>query len=98
MSLPFPETGYITSIVPLDCWIQITTEVATKTKRHCAIILIGNTNYRLKPGDIVWWNENREIFWAPASETIQEAAQSRKQGHERRLWLTRIINQESHVL
>jgi hypothetical protein len=42
MSLPFPKTGYITSIVPLDCWIQIATEVATETKRHCAVILIGN--------------------------------------------------------
>jgi uncharacterized protein involved in tellurium resistance len=59
MSLPFPTSGYVTSVVPLDNWIQITTEVATKTKRHCAVILIGNTNYRLKAGDIVWWNEGR---------------------------------------
>jgi hypothetical protein len=68
MSLLFPKLGYITSIVPLDCWIQITTEAVTTTRRHCAVILIGNTNYKIKPGDVVWWNENREIFWSPACE------------------------------
>ena len=30
--LPFPMMGYVTSIVPLDCWIQITTEIAQE--RH----------------------------------------------------------------
>jgi hypothetical protein len=60
--------GYVRSIVPLDCWIQITTEAVTKTKRHRAVILIGNTNYKIRPGEIVWWNDNREIFWAPSCE------------------------------
>jgi hypothetical protein len=96
MSLPFPKIGYIRSIVPLDCWIQITTEVATETKRHCAVILIGNTNYRLKPGDIVWWNENREIFWAPSSN--MEEGEFWTEGESKRLWLNRVLNQESYVL
>ena len=96
MSLPFPKIGYITSVVPLDCWIQITTEVATKTKRHGAVILIGNTNYRIRPGDIVWWNENREIFWAPSSE--MEEREFWTQGEVKRLWLNRILNQESYAL
>jgi hypothetical protein len=96
MSLPFPTSGYVTSVVPLDNWIQITTEVITKTKRHCAVILIGNTNYRLKPGDIVWWNENREIFWAPSSN--MEEGEFWTEGESKRLWLNRVLNQESYVL
>jgi hypothetical protein len=96
MSLPFPTTGYITSVVPLDCWIQITTEVATETKRHCAVILIGNTNYRLKPGDIIWWNENREIFWAPSSKT--DEGEFRTEGEGKKLWLNKVVNRESNVL
>ena len=98
MSLPFPTSGYVTSIVPLDCWIQITTEVATETKRHCAVILIGNTNYRLKPGDIIWWNENREIFWVPDFEMDLGDPESWKGREGKRLWLTRVLNQESYAL
>jgi hypothetical protein len=86
MSLPFPETGYVTSVVPLDCWIQITTEAVTTTRRHSAVILIGNTNYKIRPGYIVWWNDaNRDIFWSPASETLQQTVEARKAGLERRL-------------
>ena len=98
MSLPFPTIGYITSVVPLDCWIQITTEVVTKTQRHCAVMLIGNTNYRIRPGDIVSWNDNREIFWVPASEAILDEWESWKGRERRRLWLTRVLNQESYAL
>jgi hypothetical protein len=96
MSLPFPTSGYVTSVVPLDNWIQITTEVITKTKRHCAVILIGNTNYRIKPGDIVWWNDNREIFWASSSKMEEEAFWT--EGEHKRLWLNKVIHQESYVL
>ena len=81
MSLPFPTIGYVTSVVPLDCWIQITTEVATKTKRHCAVILIGNTNYKIRSGDVVTWGENREIFWIPDFEMDLDDPESWK-GHE----------------
>jgi hypothetical protein len=97
--LPFPQVGYVTSVVPLDCWIQITTEAVTSTRRHCAVILIGNTNYKVRPGDIVWWNDDsRDLFWAPASETLQEAVELSKAGKRRRLWLVRIVNQQSYVV
>jgi hypothetical protein len=96
--LPFPKVGYITSIVPLDCWIQITTEVATDTTRHCAVILIGITNYQIRPGDIVWWEDNRDIFWVPISETILDESASWKTRKAKRLWLVRIINQQSYVV
>jgi hypothetical protein len=98
MSLPFPETGYITSIVPLDCWIQITTEVVTATKRYCAVILIGNTNYKIRSGDVVTWGDNRDIFWVPISETILDESESWKTRKAKRLWLVRIINQQSYVV
>jgi hypothetical protein len=94
-SLPHPETGYVTSVVPLDTTIQITTEAVTDTTRHSAVILIGNTNYKIMPGDIVWWGVGREIFWAPACVSLPQAVEERKKGLERRLYLVRVINQES---
>jgi hypothetical protein len=97
MSLPFPQTGYVTSVVPLDCWIQITTEVVTKTRRHRAVILIGNTNYKIRPGDIVRW-ENREIFWSPAREMEEREFWTEGVGEAKRLFLNRVINQATHVL
>jgi hypothetical protein len=93
MSLPFPTSGYVTSVDPLDCWIQITTEVVTSTKGYCAVILIGITNYQIRSGDIVWWNDNRDIFWVPISETILDESESWKTRKAKRLWLVRIINQ-----
>jgi hypothetical protein len=96
MSLPCPTIGYITSVVPLDNWIQITTEVVTSTKRHCAVILIGNTNYQIRSGDIVWWNENRGIFWSPSSK-MQEG-EFWTEGKCKRLWLNKVVNQESYAL
>jgi hypothetical protein len=97
MSLPFPETGYVKSVVPLDCWIQITTEARTDTRCHRAVILIGNTNYKIIPGDIVWWGVGRDLFWAPDCVSLPQAVEERKKGLERRLYLVRVINQESRA-
>ena len=96
--LPHPMTGYVTSVVPLDCWIQITTEIATKTRRHRAVILIGNTNYKIRPGDIVSWNENREVFWSPAFEMEDGEFWTEGMGQKKRLFLNKIINQETQFL
>jgi hypothetical protein len=98
MSLPFPTTGYVTSVVPLDCWIQITTEVVTATKRYCAVILIGNTNYKIRSGDVVTWGENREIFWIPDFEMDLDDPESWKKREKKRLWLTRVLSQQSYAL
>jgi hypothetical protein len=86
MSLPFPETGYVKSVVPLDCWIQITTEARTDTRCHRAVILIGNTNYKIMPGDIVYWGDGtRNLYWAPDCVTLPQAVEERKKGAGRHL-------------
>jgi hypothetical protein len=48
-------------VVPLDARIQIHTEIQTTKYRHCAVIHIGRTNYRIKVGGIIHWTDNRQI-------------------------------------
>jgi len=88
----FPTVGYITFIVPLDTQIQINTKAQTQKYRHCAMILIGKTNYRINVGDIIHWTDNREIYWVPAEE------KSWKNGKMRKLWMDRIVSQQSYEL
>jgi hypothetical protein len=93
----FPRVDYITSIVALDIHIQINTKVQTQTYRHCAVLLIGNTNYRIKVGDIIHWSANREIHWVPAGEEYDKP-ESWRNGGRRKLWLNRIVSQQSYAL
>jgi hypothetical protein len=88
----FPSVGYVTLIVPLDTRIQINTKIQTQKYRHCAVIHIGKTNYRIKEGDIIHWTGNREIYWVPAEE------KSWRNGKMRKLWLDRIVSQQSYAL
>jgi hypothetical protein len=88
----FPRAGYVTLIVPLDTRIQINTKIQTQKYGHCAVIHIGKTNYRIKVGDIIHWTDNREIYWVPAEE------KSWRNGKMRKLWLDRIVSEQSYAL
>jgi hypothetical protein len=92
----FPRVGYVILVVPLDARIQIHTEIQTTKYRHCAVIHIGRTNYRIKVGDIIHWTGNREIYWTPAEEF--EAAQSWVNCRSKKLSLDRIVSQQSYVI
>jgi hypothetical protein len=91
----FPRAGYVTLIVPLDARIQIHTEIQTKKYRHSAVIHIGRTNYRIRVGDIIHWNGNREIYWTPAEEF---EAQSWGNCQSKKLWLDRIVSHQSYAI
>jgi hypothetical protein len=62
--------------------IQINTKIQTQKYSHCAVIHIGNTNYRIKVGDIIHWTGNREIYWVPAEEKSWKKGKMRKQNSQ----------------
>jgi uncharacterized protein involved in tellurium resistance len=93
----FPRAGYVTLLVPLDARIQIHTEIQTTKYRHCAVIHIGRTNYRIKVGDIIHWTGNHEIYWTPAGEEYEEPKPWRN-GQRRKLFLDRIVSEQTYAI
>ena len=84
----FPTTGYVVSVTHLDTYIDVRTQVATEKNRYCAALLIGHTNYQIRIGDLLSWNDNREVLWYPAEEQLPETWKITP----RKLWLVRILS------
>ena len=89
--IDFPRVGFVQSVVALDTYIQITTQAATPTHRFTAVIHIGLTNYRVMPGDVINWGDERVIVWIPCAGGMAI-------GREKKLWLVRILTQEVYPL
>jgi len=88
----FPTTGYVVSVTHFDTYIDVRTQVATEKNRYCAALLIGHTNYQIRIGDLLSWNDNREVLWYPAEEEIPETWKITP----RKLWLVRILSRETY--
>ena len=58
----------------------------------CAALLIGHTNYQIRIGDLLSWNDDREVFWYPAEEENPETWKITP----RKLWLVRILSRETY--
>jgi hypothetical protein len=93
----FPRAGYVTLVVPLDACILWFESPCVFGYGHCAVIHIGRTNYRIKVGDIIHWTGNHEIYWTPAGEEYEEPKPWRN-GQSRKLFLDRIVSQQTHAL
>jgi len=88
----FPTTGYGVSVTHLDTYSDVRTQIATEKNRYCAALLIGHTNYQIRIGDLLSWNDNREVLWYPAEEEIPETWKITP----RKLWLVRILSRETY--
>jgi hypothetical protein len=88
----FPTTGYVVTVTHFDTYIDVRTQVATEKNRYRAAILIGHTNYQVRIGDLLSWNDDREVFWYPAEEEIPETWKITP----RKLWLVRILSRETY--
>jgi hypothetical protein len=44
----------------------------TLAHKYCAGLLVGLTNYNIQIGDILAWNHQREVFWYPEIEEMDE--------------------------
>ena len=93
----FPRIGYVTLVLPLDTRIRLKTEIQISNHKHCAVIHIGKTNYRIKVGDAIYWNGNREMYWIPAGVEYEQP-QTRRNGQRRSLFLDRIVSQQSYAV
>ena len=90
--IDFPATGYVVFISHLDTFIDIRTEVCTGNYRYCAGLLVGLTNYNIQIGDILSWNHQREVFWYPENEEMDEPWKM----PPRKLFLVRVLSQVIH--
>jgi hypothetical protein len=90
--IDFPATGYVVFISHLDTFIDIRTEVCTGNHRYCAGLLVGLTNYNIQIGDILAWNHQREVFWYPEIEEMDEPWKMLP----RKLFLVRVLSQVIH--